>query len=68
MLIYNTSTDYTANATLWYSLWAALETGTMEYWNNRDSGWATPDRPIYFVGTVQSNGGFGLILQATHHS
>lgn len=61
MLIYNTSTDYAANATLTSSsLWAALETGTMEYWNNRDSGWATPDRPIYFVGTVQSNGSFRL--------
>jgi hypothetical protein len=61
MLMYNTSTDYNANATLTSSaVWAALETSTMEYWNNRDSGWATADRPIYFVGTVQSNGSFQL--------
>jgi len=61
MLMYNASNDYNANATLTSSaIWAALETSTMEFWNNRDSGWATADRPIYFVGTIQSNGSFKL--------
>ena len=61
MLQYEHSTDYNANATLTRNeLYVFREGSNMEYWNNRDSGWATADRPVYLVGTVQTDGSWKL--------
>ena len=58
---YNYTTDYAADAIITANyLYTSLQTGNMEYWNNRDSGWATPYNPIYLVGTINSNGNFVL--------
>ena len=61
MLQYEHSNNYNANATLTRNeLYVFRESSTMEYWNNRDSGWATVDRPVYLVGTVQTDGSWKL--------
>lgn len=61
MLAYDSSTDYAADAIISTDyLWTSRQTGTMEYWNNRDAGWATPYNPIYLVGTINANGNFVL--------
>jgi hypothetical protein len=61
MIKYNHYTDYAADAIITGNyLYTSLQTGNMEYWNNRDSGWATPYNPIYLVGTINSNGNFVL--------
>lgn len=61
ILSYDSSTDYNAGATLTTNyLWSSKHAGTMEYWNNRDSGWASPELPIYLVGSINANGNFVL--------
>ena len=61
MLVYLSSTNRTANTdTGSYSLYEAVRHTTMEYWNNRDIGWATAYRPWYIVATINSNGNFVL--------
>lgn len=61
MLYYDSATDVAANSNLTTSsLWLGRETGNMEYWNNRDSGWAVDGEPVYLVGTVDSTGAFTL--------
>jgi hypothetical protein len=61
MIKYNASTDYAADSIITSNtLYTSLQTGNMEYWNNRDPGWATPYTPIYLVGTINSNGNFVL--------
>ena len=61
MLIYSSSTNRNANAnTGSYSLYEAVRLTTMEFWNNRDSGWATAYRPWYIVATINANGNFVL--------
>lgn len=61
ILYYESSTDRNANTTApWGVLYESIASGNMEYWNNRDSGWATTYRPIYLVATINSNGNFVL--------
>lgn len=61
MLIYSSSTNRNANAnTGAYSLYEAVRLTAMEFWNNRDSGWATAFRPWYIVATINANGNFVL--------
>ena len=61
MLYYDTSTDYAADAVISTNyLYTSKQVATMEYWNNRDSGWAVPYMPIYLVGRINSNGYFVL--------
>ena len=61
ILYYGTSTDQAANTNQGdYDLYEGIYNGEMEYWNNRDSGWATAYRAIYFVGIPQGDGTFLL--------
>ena len=61
ILYYESGTNVNANATTnWGLVYESIASGNMEYWNNRDSGWATTYRPIYLVATINSNGNFVL--------
>lgn len=61
MLIYHSGTDRTANTNVGgYSLYESGRLTSMEFWNNRDEGWATAYRPWYIVATINANGNFVL--------
>jgi len=60
MLYYQYASGIAADATITRSdIYSSLFANSMEYWNNRDSGWATAHRPWYIVATM-SNGNFVL--------
>jgi hypothetical protein len=61
VVYYSSSGDYAANTNgLAYYIYESHYNGEMEYWNNRDSGWAVAYRPFYFVFTVQIDGSLKL--------
>jgi hypothetical protein len=61
ILMYENGTDRNANTTTpWGVLYSAIYNSSMEYWNNRDAGWATTYMPVYLVATKNSNGNFVL--------
>ena len=61
ILYYESGTNKNANATTnWGHVYESIASANMEFWNNRDSGWATTYRPIYLVATINSNGNFVL--------
>lgn len=43
-----------------YEVYESGQFSSMEYFNNRDSGWATARYPFYFKGTINSSGHFNL--------
>ena len=59
ILLYENSADVTAGNEATY-VYESLRTTRMEYWNNRDSGWATDNKSVYLVATKNSNGNFVL--------
>ncbi len=59
ILFYDNATDRTAGQET-TNVYSARKTGRMEHWNNRDSGWATDNMPVYLVATKNSNGNFVL--------
>ena len=61
ILHYERSTDVNAGSNYGaYYLYESCYFSSMEYWNNRDAGWATAYRPWYLVATINSNGNFVL--------
>lgn len=61
LLYYGSGTDAPAGTlTTGYEIYEGIYNGEMEYWNNRDSGWAVDMMPVYLVGTINANGNFVL--------
>lgn len=61
ILWYESGTDIAADALFGaYYLYEGHYSSNMEYWNNRDSGWATTGHALYLVGTINANGNFVL--------
>ena len=61
IISYESGTDIAVNGTVGsYNLYESIQSGVMEYWNNRDSGWAIAYRPVYLVATMNANGNFVL--------
>ena len=61
VVYYSSSTDQAANANAGaYYIYESHYNGEMEYWNNRDSGWAIAYRPFYFVFTQNADGSLKL--------
>lgn len=61
ILYHNSSAVRTAGYTsMGYELYESLDASTMEYWNNRDSGWAVGNRPVFLVGIPNGDGTYNL--------
>ena len=61
LLAYDSGTDIAAGGTTsGYEIYEGINSSTMEYWNNRDSGWATDMAPIYLVGIDNGDGSYNL--------
>ena len=61
IISYESTSDIAVNGTVGSNnLYESIYSGVMEYWNNRDSGWATAYRPVYLVATMNANGNFVL--------
>jgi hypothetical protein len=43
-----------------YETYESIQTGYMEYWSNRGSGWATARMAVFIKGTINANGNFVL--------
>jgi hypothetical protein len=61
LLAYESGTDIAAGGTSsGYEVYEGINSAAMEYWNNRDSGWATDMAAIYLVGEDNGDGSYNL--------
>ena len=61
ILYHNSGNNQDVDSTgIGYEVYESGQFGAMEYFNNRDSGWATARYPFYFKGTINSSGHFNL--------
>jgi hypothetical protein len=60
ILYYSSGTNIAFNADSNTSIYESLYTTSMEYWNNRDSGWAVDNKSVYLVANKNANGNFVL--------
>lgn len=61
ILYYNSSTDIATNTSGGaYYLYSEIYNGNLHYTINNPSGWAVANKPVYLVGTINSNGNFVL--------